>query len=139
MSRKADFSVPYVAGSANAAGQFRIPNPPPGKVYWRQQGGLGANEISISEPASIGLSFSAPAEIAADANLSWQASGPVSYYRVELSTDQGFGTVAHVMSTSSQSAALKEVSPGSYFVRVGGLNKASGKWEFSRPSSVKVN
>lgn len=139
VSRKPDFSVPYVAGHANSAGQFRIPNPPPGKIYWRQQGAQGSNEITVTAPPSLGLSFSAPAEIAAGGSVSWQASGPVSYYRVELSADQSFGSVANVVSTSSQSAALKEVSPGSYFVRVGGLNKASGKWEFSRAASMKVN
>lgn len=139
VSRLASFAESYVAGKANEAGKFRIPAPPPGKVFWRQQGQSNANEITITPPASLGLSFNAPGTLASGGQLKWSASGPVAFFRVEFGTDANFTSVSHAISTSQTSAAAKDVGAGTYFVRVGGFNRASGKWEWSSASSVNVN
>lgn len=138
VARTQSFADRYVAGRANASGKFRIPAPPPGKVYWREAGSAAINEISISAPARLGLSFQAPATVETGGSLSWQASGPASFYRVEFATDANFQNMATVIATSQAQAAIKDVSAGKYFVRVGGFNRAAGKWEWSSASSVEV-
>ncbi len=139
VSRLASFAESYVAGKANEAGKFRIPAPPPGKVFWRLQGQSNSNEITITPPPGLGLSFNAPGKLASGGQLKWSASGPVAFFRVEFGTDAKFTSVSHAISTSQTSAAAKDVGAGTYFVRVGGFNRASGKWEWSSASSVNVN
>jgi hypothetical protein len=138
VARRADFADAYVIGSVGAAGSFRIPNPPPGKVYWRVQGSQSASEITVNPPPGLGVDFTAPASLSEGTQLSWSASGPVAFFRVEFGTDQAFSSVAHVISTSQTSVGVTGVSAGSYFVRLGGLNRASGKWEYSAATSITV-
>lgn len=138
VARRADFADAYVLGSVGSSGQFRIPNPPPGAIYWRIQGTQGSNQITVNPPAGLGINFAAPASISEGTQLSWSSSGPVAYYRVEFSTDQSFSSLAHVISTSQSAVGVTGVAAGSYFVRLGGFNRASGKWEYSAGSSVTV-
>ena len=137
VSRRADFASLYVTGRVGSSGAFRIPNPPPGRVYWRQQGG-SVTEITVAPPPGLGLQFQAPATLTEGAQVSWSATGPASFFRLEFSPDQSFVSVAHMMSTSQTSAAVAGVTAGSYYVRVSGFNKAAGKWEHSSATKVEV-
>ena len=138
VSRRASFSDRYVTGTVGQGGTFRIPNPPPGKVYWRSQGSGSANQITVNPPVGLGIQFQAPATLSEGGNLSWTATGPSAYFRVEFATDPSFATNAHVISTNQMAAPVTGVSAGSYFVRIGGLNRAAGKWEFSQASKLEV-
>lgn len=137
VSRSADFSDTYVRGVARG-GRFQIPLPPPGQIYWREQGSADAYLITVTPPPSLGLSFSPPQSMTADTEMSWSASGPASYYKIEFATDDTFSNIVSVMATSQTAAAPTDVTAGKYFVRVGGLNLASGKWEYTRASNVSV-
>lgn len=137
VSRTQGFADRYVMGPVKG-GSFRIPNPPPGKVYWREANSQTVNEISIAPAASIGLDFSAPAQAAAGAALSWSATGKVSFYRVEVGSDKDFSQIVNVVSTTQTQAVLNGVSAGNYFIRVGGFNLAAGKWEWSKASPIAV-
>jgi hypothetical protein len=138
VARRADFADAYVVGAVGAAGQFRIPNPPPGAIYWRVQGTQGSNQVTVNAPVGLGINFAAPASLSEGTQLSWSASGPVAYYRIEFSTDQSFASLAHVISTSQTAVGVTGVAAGTYFVRLGGFNRAAGKWEYSSSSSVTV-
>jgi hypothetical protein len=137
VARRADFADAYILGRAKG-GQLRIPNPPPGKIYWREQGGTASNEMSIGEPESLGVSFSPPGSVANGAQLTWSASGTAGFFRIEFATDASFNNVAAYISTGQNAAAVKDVAAGQYHVRVGGLNLKSGKWEYSGGSAITV-
>jgi hypothetical protein len=137
VSRSEDFSVPYVTGTATN-GSFRIPNPPPGNIFWREQGSATANKITVTAPPSLSLSFKAPAQMAAGDSLSWSANGQVAFFRVEFASDPNFENIANVLATAKSSVAVKEVGAGSYHVRLAAFNTTAGRWEYSTPSSVEV-
>jgi hypothetical protein len=137
VSRSEDFSVLYVTGTAKD-GKFRIPNPPPGDIYWREQGSTTANKITVTAPASLSLSFKAPAQMATGDSLSWTADGQVAFFRVEFSADPNFENIANVLATAKSSIAVKEVGTGSYHVRLAAFNTTAGRWEYSVPSAVEV-
>lgn len=137
VSRSSDFSDTYVRGIAKG-GSFQIPLPPPGKVYWREQGGAEAHVVNISAPESASVSFSAPQKFQKGGSLSWSGSGPVAYYRVEFATDKEFSNVVSAFATSQTSITPGEVAAGSYFVRVGAFNAAAGAFQYSSAGSVTV-
>jgi hypothetical protein len=138
VSRAESFSPLYVTGKANADGKFQIPNPPPGEIFWRVSGSNAATKITIKPPPSLTFDFSAPAEVAAGGTLGWSATGPAAFFRLEVSTDQSFANLAAVVSTKENQAALNNIAAGRYYVRLGGFNKASGKWEYSNASQTNV-
>lgn len=138
VSRKQDFSEMYMTATANASGQVRIPNPPPGKVYWRVAGKTDVTEITVQPAPKLNIAMKIGASIAASDTLSWSAKGDVAHYRLEFATDASFGSVSHSFSTNKSQVALSGVNPGNYFVRVGGLNVAAGRWEYTRGSAVEV-
>ncbi len=137
VSRRADFANTYVYGPATD-GNFRIPNPPPGVVYWREQGSQTVNEIQVNPPPALGVSFSAPANLTAGETLSWSSAGAAAYYRVEFSTDPSFQNIAAAVSTTGTQAVIDGLGAGTYYVRVGGLNTAAGRFEYSQGSSVTI-
>lgn len=138
VSRKQDFSVMYMTGTTNSSGQLRIPNPPPGKVYWRVAGKPEVTEIAIAAAPKLNIAMKVGASIGASETLQWSAEGSAAHFRLEFASDASFANVAHSFSTSKNQVALSGVGPGNYFVRVGGLNVAAGRWEFTRGSSVEV-
>jgi hypothetical protein len=138
VSRLQDFSVMYMTGTVGNSGKLRIPNPPPGKVYWRESGKSEMTEITIEPAPKLNLSMSLGASIGASDTVKWDADGEVAYYRLEMAGDASFSNISHSFSTSKSQVALSGVNPGTYFVRVGGLNVASGRWEFTSGSSVEV-
>lgn len=137
VSRKADFSVPYVYGLAKD-GKFRIPNPPPGSIYWREKGSATAHQITVTAPETLSLSLTAPGSVAAGESLTWSAKGNAAFFRVEFASDPNFEHVAHVLATSKTSVAVKDVAAGKYHVRLAGFNTAAGRWDYSHPSSIEV-
>lgn len=138
VSRMQDFSVMYMTGTTNAAGQLRIPNPPPGKVYWREAGKPEVSEIAIAPPAKLNIGLQIGASIGASETMQWTADGEVAHFRLEFAGEPSFGSLAHSFSTNKKELTLSGVNPGNYFVRVGGLNVASGRWEYTRGSSVEI-
>ncbi len=138
VSRKQDFSEMYMTGTVNASGQLRIPNPPPGKVYWRVAGKPDVTEITVTAPPKLNIAMKVGASIGASETLQWSANGDVAHYRLELASDASFTSIAHSFSTNKSQLALSGVNPGNYFIRVGGLNVAAGRWEFTRGSAVEV-
>lgn len=138
VSRMQDFSVMYMTGTTNAAGQLRIPNPPPGKVYWRAAGKPEVSEITIAPPAKLNIGLQIGASISASETMQWKADGEVAHFRLEFAGEPSFGSLAHSFSTNKKELTLSGVNPGNYFVRVGGLNVASGRWEYTRGSSVEI-
>lgn len=137
VSRSMSFAGKYVYGPAKG-GSFRIPNPPPGVIYWREQGSASVNEIKIAPPPALGISFSAPQSLTPGGSLSWSSNSPASYYRVEFATDSGFQDIAAAVSTTNTEAVINGLNPGTYFVRVGGLNTAAGRFEYSNSASVTM-
>jgi len=138
VSRMQDFSVMYMTGTTNAAGQLRIPNPPPGKVYWRVAGKPEVTEITIAPPAKLNIGLKIGSSIGATETMQWTADGEVAHFRLEFAGEPSFGNLAHSFSTNKNQLTLSGVNPGNYFVRVGGLNVASGRWEYTRGSSVEI-
>jgi hypothetical protein len=138
VSRSSDFSVMYISGVVGPSGQLRIPNPPPGKVYWRVAGQSESTEITVLPPPKLNIGMRIGASIAANEMLQWSADGDVGHYRVEFAGEPSFGNVIHSLSTNQNQVALSGIEPGNYFIRVGGLNVASGRWEYTRGSSVEV-
>jgi hypothetical protein len=138
VSRKQDFSEMYMTGTVNASGQLRIPNPPPGQIYWRVAGKPEVTEITVTAPPKLNLAMKVGASIGASETLQWSSNGEVAHYRLELSSDANFSSIAHSFSTNKSQLALSGVNPGNYFIRVGGLNVAAGRWEFTRGSAVEV-
>lgn len=138
VSRSPNFDVIYIAGVIGESGQLRIPNPPPGKVYWRVAGQTETTEITVLPPPKLNIGMRVGASIAVNETLQWSADGEVGHYRVEFSGEPSFGNVIHSLSTNQNQIALSGVEPGNYFIRVGGLNVASGRWEYTRGSSVEV-
>lgn len=138
VSLSPSFSPLYVTGRANGSGQFQIPAPPPGKVYWREAGASSGNEMAINPPPRVSIRFSAPSTLAQGAQLNWEASGPASFYRVEFASDASFNSLSQVFATTGNSIAISNLGSGSYFVRVSGFNTKAGKWESSSGSAVTV-
>jgi hypothetical protein len=138
VSRSQDFSVMYMTGTTNNAGQLRIPNPPPGKVYWRVAGKPEVTEISIAAAPKLNIAMKVGASIGSSETLQWSADGNAAHFRLEFASDASFANVSHSFSTNKSQVALSGVNPGNYYVRVGGLNVAAGRWEFTRGSSVEV-
>ncbi|NBW82329.1 hypothetical protein EBR21_11300 [bacterium] len=138
VSRKQDFSEMYMTGTTNNAGQLRIPNPPPGKVFWRVAGKSEVTEIAIAPAPKLNIAMKVGASIGSSETLQWSADGNAAHFRLEFASDASFASVSHSFSTNKNQVALSGVNPGNYYVRVGGLNVAAGRWEFTRGSSVEV-
>lgn len=138
VSRAQDFSVMYMTGTVGSSGKLRIPNPPPGKVYWRVAGKSDATEITIEPAAKLNLEMKVGATLGASETVKWDAEGDAAFYRFEMAGDAAFNNISHAFSTSKSQVTLSGVNPGTYFVRVGGLNVASGRWEYTKGSSVEV-
>lgn len=138
VSRDEAFSVMYMTGTTNKAGQLRIPNPPPGKIFWRISGKEEVTAISISAPAKLNIGMKMGASIGANEAVEWTSTGDAAHFRLEFAGEPTFGSVAYSYATNKKSVTLNGISPGNYFVRLGGLNVASGRWEYTRPSSVEV-
>jgi hypothetical protein len=111
VSRSASFAGKYVYGPAKG-GSFRIPNPPPGAIYWREQGSGAVNEIKVTAARSLGISFSAPATLTPGGSLSWSSNVAASYYRVEFATDSGFLDIAAAVSTTNTETVINGLNPG---------------------------
>lgn len=137
VSRRSDFANTYVYGPA-PDGVFRIPNPPPGSVYWREQGSGSLNEIQVNPPRSLGMSFSAPANLTSGESLFWSSANAAAYYRVEFAMDPGFTNLSAAVSTTGTQAVIDGLASGTYYVRVGGLNTAAGRFEYSNSASISV-
>lgn len=137
VSTREDFGTLYVAGTAKD-GKFRIPNPPPGNIFWREQGSQSFHKIVVTPADKLGLSFSAPANMAANEELSWSANGEAAYYRVEFSADPAFENITNVYATAKTSLKVANIGGGKYHLRLAGFNTASGRWEYSRASAVEV-
>ena len=137
VARSSGFADTYVRGVAKG-GSFRIPNPPPGKVFWREQGSAQARAITVKHPPTLGLHLDAPGSLSAGGSLSWSSSAAPAYFRVDFAPDAGFQEVSASFSTTQNTLSPKSLQPGKWFVRLGGYNKASGKWEWTSPSSITV-
>jgi len=138
VSRAQDFSVMYMTGRVGSSGKLRIPNPPPGKVYWRVAGRSDATEITIEPAAKLNLAVKLGATLGASETVKWDAEGEAAFYRLEMAGDAAFNNISHAFSTSKSQVTLSGVNPGTYFVRLGGFNVASGRWEYTKGSSVEV-
>lgn len=137
VSRNPNFSPVFLTTTVKSS-TFRIPNPPPGKIYWREAGSTASHEITITPADPLGISVSVPTTISSGGQVSWSAGGDAAYFRLEFSTDPKFVDLTAVFATRNQSVTVGSVTPGSYHVRVAGFNRKSGRWEHSSSRQVTV-
>lgn len=91
-----------------------------------------SNEVVVTVGASGGGgggSLTAPSNLSASVSgstvaLSWQASGPVSGYRIEVGRGPGQTNVAVVDAGPATTVGVTGVTEGTYYVRVRGLSPA---------------
>lgn len=137
ISRDPDFRKIYLHGNLNHSDFYRITIPPPGDIYWKEEG-KPAHKMTINPPTSSGIRFDAPAKMKMNENLSWSATGKVSFYRVEVASDVEFLNRVKVFSTNKTTLPVEFIGQGKWFVRLSSLNLQSGTWDSTKVFPVDI-
>jgi hypothetical protein len=137
VSRDPRFNKIYLNGNSNNSGKYRISIPPPGDIYWKEEG-KASHKITINPPTSSGIRADFPGQLKMNETLNWSATGKVSFYRVEIASDADFLNRVKVFSTSKTSFPVESIGQGKWFLRISALNLQSGSWDSSRVFPINV-
>ena len=137
VSRDPNFQKIYLNGNSNVTGQYRISIPPPGEVYWKEDG-KEAHKIKINPPESTGIRADIPAKLKLKDTLSWTITGKVSFYRVEVASDMDFLNRVKVFSTVKNSFPVESIGQGKWFIKISALNLQSGSWDSTKTFPVNI-
>ncbi len=131
----------------NGGSSYTYTNPKPGTWFWAVMSSDGSQSevrsFTVSAPARANVTVIQPqpgSSIAANGGIvSWQTSGDVTSYRVEMIPGQSNDWANPTRyATASESAQLNGAEPGQYQMRVGAFSRVSGRWEYTSPFSVSV-
>ena len=131
----------------NGGSTYTYTNPKPGRWFWAVMGSDGTTSeirsFTVGAPARANVTVIQPqpgSSIAANGGVvSWQTSGDVTSYRVEMIPGQSSDWANPTRyATASESAQLNGAEPGEYQMRVGAFSRVSGRWEYTSPFSVSV-
>jgi hypothetical protein len=114
-------------------GEVRIPSPPFGNLYWKTNRDSDVKILKVVPPPSLGLAIKGME----GRSLRWSSTGQVGYFRVLIAQDSGFRQILSQTSTIHPETSFPSLSSGSYYVKIEGLNLASGRWE-SAQSSITI-
>ncbi len=137
VSRDPGFNKLYLNGNSNNSGKYRISIPPPGDIYWKEEG-KAPHKITINPPTSSGIQADFPAQVKMTDNLTWSAKGKVSFYRVEVANDPDFLNRVKVFSTNKTTFPVESIGQGKWFLRVSALNLQSGSWDSTKIFPINV-
>jgi hypothetical protein len=138
VSRDPHFKVLYLAGRSNAQGNYRISTPPPGDIYWKEEGSQKISKIIVHPPFSRAVDAKVPAKLFLTDKLQWSFQDKVSFYRVEAAGDLKFTNRVKVFSTKKQSLSAEAFGEGQWFVKISALNLTTGSWDDSPIFSVVI-
>ncbi|APJ03431.1 hypothetical protein [Silvanigrella aquatica] len=137
VSRDPRFNKIYLNGNSSATGQYRISIPPPGDIYWKEAG-KPAHKITILPPTSSGLRADFPPQMKINDSLTWSATGKVSFYRIEVASDQEFLNRVKVYSTTKTTFPVGNIGLGKWFIRISSLNLQSGTWDSTKVYPINI-
>lgn len=137
VSRDPGFRKIYLNGNSNFSGKYRISIPPPGDIYWKEEG-KSAHKITINPPSSSGIQADFPAQVKMSDTLNWSASGKVSFYRIEIASDADFQNRVKVFSTNKTSFPVENIGQGKWFIRISSLNLQSGTWDSTKIFPINI-
>ncbi|RDB35932.1 MAG: hypothetical protein DCC88_07740 [Spirobacillus cienkowskii] len=137
VSRDPNFKTIYLNGFADQTGKYRISIPPPGEIYWKEEGKF-ANKITINPPKETGIQANIPSKLNFKDVINWSATGKVSFFRVEVASDVDFLNKVKVFSTNKTSFPVQVIGQGNWFVRIAALNLHSGTWDFTKVFSLEI-
>jgi hypothetical protein len=137
VSRDPDFNKIYLNGNSNNTGKYRISIPPPGDIYWKEEG-KAAHKITVNPPTTSGIRADFPAQVKMTDILTWSATGKVSFYRVEVASDSDFLNRVKVFSTSKTSFPVENIGQGKWFLKISALNLQSGSWDSTKIFPITV-
>ena len=137
VSRDPNFQKIYLNGNSNVTGKYRISIPPPGDVYWKEDG-KEVHKIKINPPESTGIRAEIPDKMKLKDTLSWTSTGKVSFYRIEVATDNDFLNRVKVFSTVKNSFPVQNIGQGKWYIKISALNLQSGTWDSTKTFPVNI-
>ena len=139
VSRSPNFKNLFVKGRVGESGQFKIPLPPPGKIYWKKQGSTRIHVIKIMPPESSHIKILNQEQIPLNTAIRWKHSPYATYYKLAISKTQDFqnGMTKHY-STRDNNVPANRVGTGEYYVKVHAFNKNKGSWEESPAQKITI-
>lgn len=143
-----EFAMPVIEEPAVASSRFRTGDLPPGTYYFRarsiaEDGYVGKwsviQEFTILPPPPA-PSTEKPEVKGAELNLRWAPLSQAASYHVQISPDEGFAGDMLVDEKVDKSAISipSPKNPGTYFVRVRGIEKEGRAGDFSKPQSFTI-
>ncbi len=137
ISRDPNFKSIYLNGVPASDGKYRISVPPPGEVYWKEDG-KPVHKLRILPPMPSGLRADIPPQMKLSDRLVWSATGKVSFYRVEVSNDADFNNKIRTFSTVKTSLPALAIGQGKWFIKISALNLQSGVWDSTKSIPLSI-
>ncbi|KAB8032160.1 hypothetical protein [Fluviispira multicolorata] len=137
ISRDPSFKTIYLNGVPASDGKYRISVPPPGEVYWKEEG-KAARKLTILPPIPSGLRADIPPQLKLTDRLVWTSTGKVSFYRVEVASDAEFTNKLKTFSTVKTSLPANALGQGKWFIKISALNLQSGVWDSTKSIPLSI-
>lgn len=138
VSRDAHFKSIYMQGRVIQSGEFLIPNPPPGFIYWRMKGSEKVYQIKVQAPQSTNLQIKIPSRLGINESISWSGNQNVSFYKIDIASDENFSSAIKTWSTKETSFLAQFIGPGQWYLRLAAMNMQSGSFEYSKVIPVVI-
>ncbi len=148
MSKNKNLNPVYKKFRVKGRSSIKIKNLTPGKWYWRlvEKNGditpIYAIHVRGSKPLNLAVknpSHPKPLEITDQSDpLYWDSDNAVAYYSLEVANDKNFQNFIKKFRTAKNHVKVTDLPTGSYFARLSGFNKRSGKWEYSKTIRISI-
>ena len=141
LSRNTDFKPVYLKTQIKDSQQIKFKNLLPGTWYLKVVGQPAQMaqqfEIQIAPAQPLDLKLTDKQFDLVSKNpekvIDWQTDKYAAYYELQMAYDKAFATVSHRLATQKNKVNIAQIPQGSYYIRLGGFNLRSGKWEYTKP------
>lgn len=137
VSRDPNFKKMYLNGTSDSSGKYRISIPPPGDIYWKDENDK-IHKMTITPPESSAILADIPEHLKLKDSIKWNASGKVSFYRIEIASDLDFLNRVKVFSTVKTSFPVQNIGRGRWYLKISALNLQSGTWDSTKIFPINI-
>ncbi len=137
VSRDPNFKKMYLNGTSDSSGKYRISIPPPGDIYWKDENDK-IHKMTITPPESSAILADIPEQLKLKDSIKWNASGKISFYRIEIASDLEFLNRVKVFSTVKTSFSVQNIGRGRWYLKISALNLQSGTWDSTKIFPINI-